>query len=522
MDELGPTLLIVEALEELDGFGTSGGVILRFSAPVDPASFVTSTRWVSVPDGSEVPFSVSWTDEGATAILEPLLVLAERSRYAVLVDDSLVDAAGEPVWSSPWLHQLSEPGLRAAWTAGAAAAGLTLDRVVAGTPFITQSLYSEDEAAAAFLATQTPQWQAGVCSDEPTGRRCEALLTVTDLVGDDHRVAPGEPPTAVRRYELPVSVWLPAGAGPWPVLLHGHGLSGDRGEAHTTARLTADLGFAVVAVDAPMHGEHPTATTDADLLWVLHMFGIDTTTGVLDPRQLRDQFRRAAWDKLQVAAAIRQSPDLTGDGVADLDGGFIAWTGHSLGGLLGPQLLGLDPEIRGAVLSVPGGRMASIVHRSQTFAPLIALMAPAGTSQGMVDRFFPFLQNAIERGDPATWAGRLIPGGQDVLVTQVLDDTIIPNAATHHLARALGVEHAGPQLQVVEGLSSATSAPVRANLGGVTGALWQYDLAHWGGAEGDATHSEIFDADEHAAQMRAFLLALRDEGRAVVIDPDER
>lgn len=516
--DVGDTILIADALEELDGFGTSGAVILRFSAPVDPESFADATRWISLADGASVPYTAAWTDDGATAILEPWFVLEERSRYAVLVDDGLRDLGGEPVWPSPWVHALVEPPQRAAWTAAAAVAGLPLDRIVAGTVYTTQSLYAEDDAAAALLRTELPEWGAGSC-DQGVPRRCELTLRVTDLLGEDNRLNPGEALAAVRRYELPVSVWLPAGPGPFPVVLHGHGLSGDRGEAHTPARQLHDLGFAVVAIDAPMHGDHPTATTDADILWVLQLFGIDPSSGTFDPRQLRDQLRRAAWDKLQLAAAVRLDPDVDGDGAPDLDGDFIAWTGHSLGGLLGPQLLALDPDVRGAVLSVPGGRMSGIVHRSQTFAPLIALMAPPGTSQDMVDRFFPVLQAAIERGDPATWAGRLLPAGQDVLVTQVLDDTIIPNASTRHLARALGVEHAGPLLQPVDGLEIADGAPIRANVGGATGALWQYDTVHHDGVLGDAEHSSVFDADEHTAQLRAFLVALR-EGRGEVIDPE--
>ncbi|HMV69610.1 MAG TPA: hypothetical protein PKA64_22400, partial [Myxococcota bacterium] len=379
-------------------------------------------------------------------------------------------------------------------------------------------LYAEDDAAAALLAGEAPVWRAGSC-DGGHPRRCEATLTVTDLLGADDRLAPGEALAPQRRYDLPVSVWLPDGPGPFPVIVHGHGLSGDRGEAHATAEALDDLGFAVVAIDAPMHGDHPTATTDADLLWVLQLFGIDPTGGTFDPRVLRDQFRRAAWDEVQLTAAVRLDPDIDGDGVPDLDGGFVAWTGHSLGGLLGPHLLALDPGVRGALLSVPGGRMSEIVHTSQTFAPLIALMAPSGATQGAIDRFFPLLQTAIERGDPATWAGRLTAAGQDVLVTQVIDDTIIPNPCTHHLARALGVEHAGPVLQPVDGLRLASGeGPWRANVGGVTAALWQYDVAHERGAEIDAEHTNIFDADEHVTQMREFVRALRDEGRGVVVD----
>lgn len=71
----------------------------------------------------------------------------------------------------------------------------------------------------------------------------------------------------------------------------------------------------------------------------------------------------------------------------------------------------------------------------------------------------------------------------------------------------------------MDGLEIADGAPIRANVGGATGALWQYDTVHHDGVLGDAEHSSVFDADEHTAQLRAFLVALR-EGRGEVIDPE--
>jgi hypothetical protein len=233
---------------------------------------------------------------------------------------------------------------------------------------------------------------------------------------------------------------------------------------------------------------------------------------------LRDQFRQSAWDRLQVAAALAAGPDVDGDGAPDLDG-RVWYSGHSLGGVVGPQFLALSPDVGGAFLSVPGGKVASIVHRSGTFAPLIGLMAPPGTSDGQLDRFFPLLQTAIDRGDPASWAARAAQG-RDVVATQVIDDGIIPNETTRHLARSLGLEHAGEVLQEVDGLPRYTGRyPVVANVGGHTAALWQYTEGHFDGVPSPVDHSTVWDADEHRAQLRAFFTALRDDGAGALIDP---
>lgn len=524
--DLTPQILIFEGLDDLDGFGTNGGAYLQFSAPLDEATIAGALHGVDLETGAPVTFDVSTTDEGATILANPRFPLQERHRYAWVVDDSLRDAAGEPVWPGPWVHAALageiEPALSPDLRRAASLLGLAPEQVVDATVFTTQSLFAGDDEAVALLRDQTATWTLGACVVEGDLERCEHTLNIADLVGPAAFIDPDDGLAIQGRYDLPITLYLPwpRGPEPLPVILHGHGLSGDRHEARGAAQNLAGLGFAVATVDAPMHGDHPTNSTDADLLWVLQMFGISLDNGTFDPRVLRDSFRRAAWDKVQVAAALRASPDVTGDGVADLDGGFIAWTGHSLGGLLGPQLQALDPQIAGSFLSVPGGRMADIVHLSGTFAPLIALMAPPGTSTGAIDRFFPVLQACIERGDPATWAVRMAEDRRDLWVVEVLDDEIMPNPTTDYLSRALGVQHAGPVIHEIPELPMYEgTSPVSGNVDGKTAALWQYEEAHFGGQPARVDHSDVFDADEHVGQMRAFLDSLRRDGRATVPDP---
>src|SRR5690606_1895182 len=140
------------------------------------------------------------------------------------------------------------------------------------------------------------------------------------------------------------------------------------------------------------------------------------------------------------------------------------------------QIMGLAPELQNGFLSVPGGRVAAIVHRSQTFALLVAAMAPPGVDPADVDRFFPLLQTAIERGDPLAWAEAAIDHDRDVLVQQVIDDEIMPDETTMALGRALGLERVGPHLQDVPGLPDHVGDfPVSANVDGRTRVYMQFD-----------------------------------------------
>jgi dienelactone hydrolase len=525
---LPPGFTLVEALEDLDGFGTTAGVILSFSAPVDPTSFAASTRFLDLASGEAIAFGVDWTDEGRTAIVEPLQPLAPGTEHAVLVDADLVDLDGEPVWRDVALDQAMTGRLAGApatltsrWEAALERTDLAPDDLAHGTVFPTQSLHAQDEAAVGLLRELGPSLQAGGCTSEGTARRCDAVLTVHDLLGPDGFVEAGEALVSKGTYTVPVAIWLPLdGDGPHPVVLHGHGLGGDRFEARGDTRVLVEEGWAVVALDAPRHGEHPLASS-GELFWILEFFGIFAELGGMEIRILRDDFRLAAWEKLQLVDVL-DGFDADADGDADLDAGVLAFTGHSLGGVMGPQPVAMDPRFRSVFLSVPGGRVSEIVHRGEIFAPLIALMAPPGASAGDIDRFFPMLQAAIERGDPLVWAPRVLDGTRDVLVQQVIDDDIMPGLTTRALARALGVEHVGEVLEPVVGLArGAAELPVAGNLGGRTGVLHQWALLRDDGEEAPvpATHTQIFGSDSNHLQLGHWFRTWRDDGVPEILDP---
>jgi len=536
-DQLPEGFNLVDALETLDGWGTTGALFLQFTEPVDPASFTPeNVRLVALEgDAAALPYEVSWEDDGTTAFLVPLMPLDPATGYG-LVAGHLTSADGDRIYASEDLGRALEgthrdvrmqahaPSLHQALDR----AGLPAEDAAAVLVFTTQSLFDQDRSVAAWLQdnpTLPGLVVDGPCVDNGVLETCAAALTVQAFTDPERRFAfgPQDPVVVADTWTLGVELHLPLdrGSEPLPVVIYGHGLGGDRGESGGLARDLAALGMAVVAIDAPAHGEHPTATSTEDFFWIFHFFGIDPATQAFDVFQLRNHWRIAAHDKLQLAAAVRSGVDVDADGTADLDTERVFYAGHSLGGIMGAQLLALDPGILGADLSVPGGRVTEIVHRSQTFAGLVALMKPSGTTDGDVARFFAMLQSAIDRGDAANWAPQALSGDRDLLVTMVLDDEVIPNSATRSLARALGVEHVGPLLQHVEGLAIGAELPISANVDGRTAAFFQYEHKIESGDLDTADHFDAHSNDAAVVQFQHFWDTRLDTGVAEVIEPFE-
>jgi hypothetical protein len=188
---------------------------------------------------------------------------------------------------------------------------------------------------------------------------------------------------------------------------------------------------------------------------------------------------------------------------------------------MGSPLLALDPDVRAADLSVPGGRVSEIVQYGDTFAVLVAAMRPEGVTDADVMRFFPMLQAAIERGDAINYAPRVLNGDRDVLVTMVVDDLIIPNSTTIALARAMGVEQAPPEFVDVPELGDIAALPASGNLDGRTAVFYEF-AEHVDEVTGEripATHEDAHGNLVGAWQVQRFWETRLATGTAEVVDP---
>jgi len=307
-------------------------------------------------------------------------------------------------------------------------------------------------------------------------------------------------PVATSTQTVPMVVTLPNSrsgrskpAGGWPVVIYEHGITRNRTDAFAVAGTLAAQGFAVVAIDLPLHGitdetnpfyigNTPFAALGAeertfDLDVQDNSTGAPGPDGVIDSSgswfinlssllTSRDNLRQGVADLLQLAHAV---PSMHYSASNDFDASRIAFVGQSLGAIVGSMFVALDPNVNTAVLNVPGGGIARLLDGSPTFGPRIrAGLAAAGVEAGTpdYDAFMVAAQTAVDSGDPinfafATGEKRVllqeVIGGGDVLPDQVIPNAVpgAPLSGTEPLIAALGLADITQTTQAPDGIRGA-------------------------------------------------------------------
>jgi hypothetical protein len=533
-------------LSTLDGWGTNAGIVLRFSAPVaNLPSGATSVQSPAVllvdldtPQAERVPFELQPTDEGQSVILWPMRPLRPGHRHGVLVTRQWLAQDGGCIAPSaalrlaltghslgarmqrlePRLHELLEK------------TQVAVADVSAAVVFTTQRTTDVSVAVAQDVAGRKFAWkQAMQCQALEKYRLCNGTFLAHDYT-DGRVVKDGKP---VAEYELQVAAWLPLKAqGLMPTVVFGHGLGGDRTQAEALGDLAAPEGIATVAIDAVGHGQHPGAVQGSKLQTVFGFFGVNVATQGVDALALRDHWRQSTYDKLQLLQLLKQAGDLDGDGQADVRTDQLMYLGVSLGGIMGPELLALSPDLRLGVLSVPGGRVSSIIaDPNGQFAAIVYALKPDGTTDGDVDRYFPALQTLIDAGDAASYAPFVLrdrlPGSgvavPSLLLGMVIGDDTVPNSANRALARAFDVPLIAPVLQPVGLIPPAPATPFSGNVAGgqATAGLFQFDrITRIGNTVPEkAEHGNMPRSQEALTQDLHFVQSWLKTGTAEILDP---
>ena len=298
---------------------------------------------------------------------------------------------------------------------------------------------------------------------------------------------------------VPLLITIPRGqakpANGWPVVIFGHGITRSRVDVLGAADGFAAAGYAVVAMDFPMHGISPDATPEFAALWVENTpFGpianertfdvdyISNTTGAPGPDGLidasgshaisaglsnmlvgRDTIRQGETD-LSVLAVSIASMDFDGDGMPDTDGSNIAYTGQSWGGIHGTVFTAIEPLVTRSYLSVPGGSIARIAEFSASIGPIVeAGLATKGVYPGTSDweSFFIVFQTVLDSADPINWAAEAAMN-TPILLHEVINDQVVPNfaptsplAGTEPLIKVMGLQAYSSTQQSAEGLRAA-------------------------------------------------------------------
>jgi len=266
-------------------------------------------------------------------------------------------------------------------------------------------------------------------------------------------------------------------AAGWPVVIFGHSLRGDRAQILAVADTIASIGYAAIAIDAPLHGIVPELSPQLAPLYVGNTpwadvanertFDVDyvnNATGAPGPdgitdasgthminlRSLltsRDNARQGEAD-LSVLAITIPSISYDGDPLPDLDGSRIQYVSLALGSSLGTPFIAVEPMVTNAFLSVPVGGIARGLEASLTIGPVIrAGLAAAGLLPGTADYelFFTAFQTVIDSADAINWSAEAARFN-NIVLHEVIGDEVIPNfvptaplSGTEPMIRAMGL-----------------------------------------------------------------------------------
>ncbi len=242
----------------------------------------------------------------------------------------------------------------------------------------------------------------------------------------------------------------------WPVVIFQHGLRGNRSQSAAVAAAYAAQGFVVAAIDIPLHGITDTTsplyqgpnerTFNLDL--VNNATGAPGADGMIDPSGThiinltslltsRDNLRQAAIDIVQLSKSL-PNLDLDGDTVPDIDATRIHYSSISLGSIVGTVANALPISTQSAYLNVPGGGIANLLRESAALSPSVnAGLAAAGLQPGttLYEQFFRDAQTVVDSGDPLNYVATAF-AARPILVSQVINDLVVPNTATQRLINA--------------------------------------------------------------------------------------
>ena len=229
---------------------------------------------------------------------------------------------------------------------------------------------------------------------------------------------------------LPNPVTFP---GPRPTIIFQHGITRNKGDVFAIAGTACSLGFAIIAIDHPLHGS-------------LAIPGQPSGTGFINLSSLRtgrDNLRQSTVDLFYLTQAI-VSGQTNLDGVAGPELAPIKpfFIGQSLGSIVGVNYTAVDANSAFAALNVPGGRLSQLLLASPSFAPTILAGLAAQGIQANTSTFTQFwliAQTVLDDGEPMNYATVAINGalkggvGSRILVQEALADTTITNSATEDL-----------------------------------------------------------------------------------------
>ncbi|NND45237.1 MAG: lipase [Xanthomonadales bacterium] len=245
--------------------------------------------------------------------------------------------------------------------------------------------------------------------------------------------------------------------GGWPVVIYQHGITRNRTDMLAVADALASVGYAVVAMDQPLHGVVPEVAPELTPFYIEgtpfgaianeRTFDADywnNTTGALGPDGVtdpsgtssfnlfslltaRDNLRQASAD-LSILALSLGNISVDGDAVPDLDASNVGAVVHSLGTTVGVPFVAVEPIVSRAYLNAATGSIIRTGVAGDFGARINAGLAGAGVLPGTpeYEQFLIAAQTILDSGDGINWA-QAAAARSPILHNMVIGDTTVPN-----------------------------------------------------------------------------------------------
>ena len=268
---------------------------------------------------------------------------------------------------------------------------------------------------------------------------------------------------------VPFIVITPLAAAPiggYPVAIFMHGFGGQKEQALGLANTLCAAGYAVIAIDQAVHGlaSGATGSLTSPLYtgpgmgngrpateWSSNFFMLPSVltarsngqTSAFNLWRLERILKQPSSDTTSLQSAMATA------GKPLSPPGATQFVGQGLGSIVGAYFLAGNSSQTGGsnmkgLLSVPGGKVISILKDSPSFTPSVnSSLAGAGISTGTAAyyQFFALAQAVLDPVDPASM-GAPLPGqtasrlAGRILVQEAVGDSIIPNACGQYFVNA--------------------------------------------------------------------------------------
>jgi len=261
-------------------------------------------------------------------------------------------------------------------------------------------------------------------------------------------------PVASGTREAPFRVAIPKGTGDYRFVMYGHGTGGEFRDTAFDEELGKE-GIAKVGISFYGWTKDEALPTFLGLKKMFagtHQSSAWLMQAVADGAAIQAAMARALGDAL-AAPTLGGAPNPAAGRKAD--GSIAMWTGGSLGGTMGLVFTAANPEVRAAVLNVPGAGWTHFIPGSYLYAMIRPFIRGAyGYDLGVLHALL-MSQGNWDDIDGGIWREALAGRKTTFLLQESIGDQVLPNVGTENVAKTTGASQVGAVLDPIEGVSTS-------------------------------------------------------------------